>query len=704
MNTTKHSYLISRFVILSSLCVAVILGIMVWDINYWPTDAEVYYMPAALRIPNVHFLSQIHVTEGLENVRWLHGKEIYVATISLFQFLMNDFVSLRPLMLMGLIANALASIFIFYIGRRLWGEWIALFGYLAFTLCLWPYIYILFAKHQPLGLMFFLLSLVFLLNLPQRTGRPIWFLFSGLSLGLAFFSSTVTSLYTPYYAAFFFLILNSLKSNHLAEYLKNFLGASFLVITGFFSIFIYVNLPDIFLNIRNFADYVHISGAFNHFYYNQPALQQFFPHQNVGEVRGGWLWILKYLILILPVLFWVYVLSVTYLGYRIVTVKNWPEKLKSGGIIFLSLTPLALAEIARVAQYGANYFPALLGILCVICFAIKDFCSRINLKKSPAIKPLIYSLTVILAAHAVVNLTVFIEDVYKPRMANKFLSDKILALGADRMATYRAHYHRNPFVACLSPKVKEKVRWIALKSMDQLSEGYVLVPPPSGDSIYTASSHPYINYDKDWVLVQLIKRDLLKACSVASFRTLINSTIWQQEEEILSARRLILNQNFPEDNLGRVWILDAAKVNRVMAKFQISREDGLLAAGKIKNIGTADKFYIFEGQRLILSHPSQMRVLLTQIWKKGDPSDGLVAYIYKSAPNDPIWLPMGKSFYSAELPAANIRPGGQDNITPFYFDPPVDFERGVYYAVIYRTGPADDGNYYQIDSRRFAVR
>ena len=91
MNSAKQSYIISRFVILLSILFAVCLGFAVWNINPWPTDAEVYYMPAALRIPHAHYLSEIHITEGIENVRWLHGKEFYVVGISIFQFLLNDF-------------------------------------------------------------------------------------------------------------------------------------------------------------------------------------------------------------------------------------------------------------------------------------------------------------------------------------------------------------------------------------------------------------------------------------------------------------------------------------------------------------------------------------------------------------------------------------------------------------------------------------
>ncbi len=363
MNSAKQSYFISRFVILFSILIAVCLGVAVWNINPWPTDAETYYLPAALRIPHIQYLSEIHVTEGIEKVRWLHGKEFYVVGFSFFQFILNDFESLRPLMLLGLISIAVSSILIFYIARRFWGEWIALACYFAFALSFWPYVYILFAKHQTLGLMVFLLSVVFLLNSIRFRFWAAWFLLSGLTLGASFFSSTVSSLFVFYYLGVFLWVFFLAKHKDFGSILKGLLTRGLLVVVGALSVFVYVNLPDIFLNIKNCAQYVHISGAFNHFYYNQVALQQWFPHINVGEIRAGWIWVLKYLFLILPVLFPLYFLAVIYLCIRIFKEKLWVSRVKIFAMILLSGSSPAMAEAAKVAQYGSNYSQLSLGLL-----------------------------------------------------------------------------------------------------------------------------------------------------------------------------------------------------------------------------------------------------------------------------------------------------------------------------------------------------
>ncbi len=680
------------------------LGAAVWNINPWPTDAETYYLPAALRIPHIQYLSEIHVTEGIEKVRWLHGKEFYVVGISFFQFLLNDFESLRPFMLLGLAAIAISSILIFYIARRLWGEWIALGCYFAFAFSFWPYIYILFAKHQTLGLMFFLLAVVFLLNSTRFRFGPAWFLLSGLSLGVSFFSSTVSSLYIFYYFAVFFFVFFSEKYKNFENIIKNLLVRGLLVTVGTASIFIGVNLPDVFLNIKNCAQYVHISGAFNHFYYNQVALQQWFAHINVGEIRAGWIWVLKYLFLILPVLLAVYFAAFIYLCGRIFKEKSWGSRLKILGVVLLSLSSPAMAEAAKVAQYGSNYFPTIIGIILLVAYALNDVTRKIDFKDPRVVARVrIFSLG-FLVLYASMNLYTFVNDVYVPRMATTFLSEKIKSLGVDRLATYRVHFHRNQFVFCLNAKLRENLHWYGIKSLDQLEEGYVIVPPATGDSIYVASSTSYNNFDKDPALVGLLRNDLLKDCAVASYRTLASSRIWQQEEEILSYRDLILNHRFPQDALGRVWLLDGAKVKAQKEKIKFSLEDRVLLSGKINNIGTVEKFYMFEGQRVAIRQPTLARVLLTQVWKKGNPTDSLVASVFRADPDEPIWLPVGKHFTTQPLDARQIKPRTDEGIAVFSFDPPLELQRGIYNIVVYRTGKPDDKNYYQIDNRHFAVK
>ncbi len=700
MTKLSESYLISRFVILLSLLCAVALGIALWNINPWPTDAEVYYMPAAWRIPGLHYLSEIHSGFDMENVRWLHGKEYYVAAIALFEFLLNDFETLRPLMVLGIVAVMVSGILIFYIARRLWDERIALFCYLAFAFCVWPYVYILFAKHQTLGLMFFLVAIATILKFNKTRFRYIWPFLSGISLGLSCFSSTVSSLYVPYYALAFLYVMSSLGKD--SEKLKTFLGSGFLVVTGFLLMFFYVNLPDIFYNIASFAKYIVISGAKNHFFYNQVHLQQWFPNIQVSEVRGGWEWIFKYFFLIMPILFPLFLLAIIYLLWRIVTEKTLASRLKMGGLIIVSFAPPIMAEAAKVAQYGANYFPMIVGVLMVLGYAAYDL--KKNFRVDALRIPLDRILTGVIVLHCVINLYVFVTDVYACRMVTTFLGEKIRELKAERMWTYQIQSHRNNFVYCLNTELRKKLGWLPMRYLIQANKGYILVPPMAGDSLYIASKSSYANFDKDIFMVQMIRKGLLKDVAVASFPTLANSRIWRQEEEILSYRDLVLGQNFPPDDLGRVWLLDAEKVQEHKKDLLPRPEDMELVKESIKNVGTTERFFVFQGQHIAIPANKPLRRVVTRMWRMGNPTDSLIGSIYKMDGVMPTWLPVGKHFTTQPLAASELPANGPRGVTAFTFDPPLDLSEGVYFFVIYRTGPQDDQNYYQVDHKHFGVQ
>lgn len=708
----KTSYFIPRFVILFAVFMAVCLGFAIWDINPWPTDAEAYYMPAALRLPHLQFISELHPTFDIEKVRWLHGKEFYIAGISIFQHLLNDFDSLRPLMLLGLVSVALSAIFIFFLARRFWGEKIALFCYFAFVFSFWPYLYILFAKHQTLGLMLFLLACAFLLNLSQTKSRFFWLFMSGLSLGLSLFASTVSSLYLPFYAALLVVFVGGqVAGRERLEQLKFFAGSALLVAAGFFLIFVYVNLPDIIHNIKSFQEYVVISGAFNHFYYNQIHLQQWMPHANVGMARGGWEWVIKYFFVAMPVLFPVYLAAVVYLCVRIAREKSWINRLKILALIVLSWTPPLMAETVRVAQYGANYFPILMGVIMLLGYVAYDLkrqgfriedlrLHKFSLNpKSKILNPFF----VILLVHGVVNFYLFATDVYPCRMATTILSAKIKELGVDRLWSYRVNRHRNYFMFSLNVDLRDKIGWIPLQYLPQADSGYILVPPSTGDSLYIASRSSYHNFDKDPFLIEMIRKGLLKDCAVASFRTLANSQLWVHEEEILSYRQLILGQKFPPEHMGRAWLLDVKKVREHMAQLIPPKSEAILAKGQAFNIGTAEKFYIFTGQRGEVFKPTKFKALVVKLWKVGDPQDGVTAAMFRSDKIQDTWIPFEGNSLSQVIPAANIQDAVGRGVAVFNFDPPLDLD-GQFYFAIFRTGKPDDHNFYQIDSQRFGIK
>jgi hypothetical protein len=151
-------------VVCISLFFAIALTVSLWDINYWPTDTEVYFFDAAHQIPQIKYISQIHESMDKERVRWLHGKEMFILSAYWFERILNDFTTLRPFIILGVASVCFSSILVYLIARGFWGGVVGWICYFIFTTSFWPYLYILFTKHQPLGLFFFLLAVYLLLS------------------------------------------------------------------------------------------------------------------------------------------------------------------------------------------------------------------------------------------------------------------------------------------------------------------------------------------------------------------------------------------------------------------------------------------------------------------------------------------------------------------------------------------------------------
>ncbi len=679
--------------------------------NFWPSDEKAFYYEAAIRVPHLQYLSQIHETVDKEKIRWLHGKEIMILGISWMQRLMNDFDTIRPFILLGIIAIFFSGVLIYLIARRYWGTRIALFCYVIFATSLWPYMYILFAKHQTVGLFLFLMAFFSMLAAQRRPQwAPGFYFLSGINLGLSFFASTVSSLYFPYYIAGFCYEIIKSRPYSVKEWrtvLRDMIIPGVTIIAGMIGVFIYVNWPDVVHNIKSFVEYVGISGAFNHFYYAQPALQQWFPLQNVAYIRGGGEWIVKYFFVIMPVLLPGYLFAIVYLIVRSIKAKSPVSRLQMAGMIFLSVSAPLMAEIAQVAQYGANYFPAIVGIIMLVGYAIhvdrRDGLlavfgqsgqeRKITLKKSLAV----IGLTLIMTAHIGINFYNFATDVYPCRMATTLLSRKLKELKIQKLYVHENQPHLQYFIFHLNPDMMKTVRFIPIKYIIQPDNSYILLPTITGDSIYTAATSSYVHYSNDVFLAELVRKGRLANYSLTSFKTLANSRLWLHEEEILTYRNLILNHQF-EDNdlLGRVWLLDAKKiVDNQRFNAPIASDLDMHLHG-IRNIGTKRKFFLYEGYTGKFTTPTKLSFVMANIAKVGDPKDALQVYVYKVAKDQNVWVPYGKRFVSQALPAEKILSDGFQGLSAFSLNPPMPLERGSYFFMIYRTGKPDDKNYYRI--------
>ena len=653
-------------VFLISFIIAAGLSIACWDINFWPTDAEDYYMPAAKELPSLSYLSQIHKSLDQERIKWLHGKEYHVLAISLFQRLMGDVHTLRPLVMLGIVCIFCSSLLVFAISRRLWGDKLGALIWVFFTASFWPYLYILFAKHQTQGLCFFLLS-VFCIVYARGW---IFYVLAGMAMAVSVFSSTVSTLY-------FLFVLAALLWGR-----KGLLKNSFLFFLGFLVPVIYATYPNVMENLQSYWEYVRISGNSNHFFYNQRVLAQWLPTFDMRDTRGGWWWILKYFMLVMPVIFPLYIAGIVYLLKKAF---NWKTIL----LIALSFSPAVLAEIKGVAQYGANYFPVMAGILMFLGYTVSLL---VQDPLWPRVRKFIYAAAMM---HLLWNGYVFALDIYPCRMATSLISRFIEAKGIKELHTFSAHPLRRNIVDHLNPAVFSSLKFTPIESVAQVWSGYILLPPVSTDTIYRGSNGDYTDFDEDLVLNQILRQGKLGEYADASFKTLGSSLIWSQEEEILAYRNLILGQ-FKGGDASRAWLLDAARIQKDMPLFLPTQEDLFLYREHVGNIGTYSRRVMYAGYQGAMAVASRLKGVAVRMFKMGDPNDHLRAFIFKVDDRQPMWVPYASNFISQPVPASMISADPAGAPVVFTFDPPLDMHEGMFSIIIYRDGTPSDVDFYRI--------
>ncbi|HOW34805.1 MAG TPA: hypothetical protein PL155_00105 [Candidatus Omnitrophota bacterium] len=691
------------FVVLLSIVVGIWLTVATWRINFWPTDAEDYYISTSARLSQLKYPSQMHGFVDDVRKRWLHGKEMFLIFSSIIQDIFKDYAGLRPLIFVCILATCLSAVLVYFVAGAYWGNLVGLACFLIFITSFWPYVYILFVKHQPLGMFYFLLALFFLSRGHLKRIGPILYIFSGFSLCLSIYSSTIASLYIPYYGAglLFSVYTQGDRQEKTFRLIRKLLTATTLSLAGFLVAFVYFNYPNIAQNVRGYLEYVDISKSFNHFFYNQPVLIQWIDHPELN-VRGGWAWVGKYFFLAMPVLFPFYIFCLLYLIGRCLTVRQNASRFRTVTIllIMLSFSSPILAYWRKVAQYGANYFTSLAGIIMLVGYALFIFFNSDWFKKATTTKKRLAGafLISIFAIHAGINSYIFFTDVYPSRMATTFLSREMEKKNIREIHTYLNHPCRLNMVDCLDPQLVGKLRFYSIRNIYQVPKGYILVPPVTGHSVYIdVTRNTYADFDKDIYLSELFRKGNLKDYAVASFKTLSGSRIWSQEEEVLSYQCLILNQcEDVSPDKKKVWLLDAEKLQKDRERNRPSPETIALINNGVRNIGTRTLFLMDEGRMLNLTKPMLLRRFNMRLYKVGQPQDGLVAYVYRLAPEEPVWIPFSDHFKSNPVSAKDVgeNPSGQE--VSFNFSKPLLLTPGPYRFVIYRTGAPSDKNFYRI--------
>ncbi len=549
----RKYYFIATVIITSAILL--LLSSLTYYINDWPTDSEIAYIPAARGIFSSIFISHLH---QLSNIPFdiLYGKEAMIVGISVLQNLLHDSQSLFPNVLLLILATCLSGILIYLIMCSWFNPHIGFLSFILFIFSFWPYQYILLGAHPPFALMNLLLAIYFLSK--EKTSLKLNLL-SGIFFGIMLFSSPTALIYSPYYAAVYVYRERLLRKNeaNLREILLRTLATGI----GILFIFLIFTLPDPLAYIKSFLNYVNASKNGNHF-----QIAQSLAIQNAGILPnrgGGILWLLSYIYLMIPVLFTLYLFSLIYL------LLNAGKKPSLLWLIIVSLsTPLAV-EAAHVAQFGRNYFSWLIGIIFIICYTIFSIASTQSLSFTKKEKRIALELLGFFVIWYIgQNVFVFTQDVFPSRMASSHLYSWLKQHPHKNIYALSHHpYNKNTIQVMNNIKLKEKIKFGYIENIAAASDGYLVLAPITGKSIFSNCQFP--DFQGDPALTDLIHSPEFNQFILAKFKTPASSRIWPQEEEYCSYLDLYLGKISAADrSWGYIWILDAGKLknNRTNGK------------------------------------------------------------------------------------------------------------------------------------------
>jgi hypothetical protein len=530
-------------VFITSLAIALLLAAATYRINFWPTDSEMAYIPSATQVFRKPFISDLHHVT-LIPFYIMHGKETLVVAIGILQRILNDYESLFPNILVLILATMGSSLLVFAIFRRWLNESVAFWGFMIFITTFWTYQYILQGAHQPLVMFTCLLTAYLMMSVD---GRRRTYIGTGLALGLMLFSSPTAVVYGPYLLAAF---IYGQRTLHPDASWKTWLQPAAWIAFGTITVILTFTLPDPVENWRAFMLFVHDCQQANHFQVIERITGADLPKRGAGLS-----WIIKYFMLIMPVLFPAYLAGMAYLIARGLR----KPSLVLGTVIALSLSTPALVEIVGVAQFGRNYFSWLLGIILGCTYALYLLEHSETLRKHRKVWNL--ALLAIFAAHVAFNVRAFLGDILPTRMATTAMYDWFVSHPGPRYA-YLLHPHNvNTTNVMNHTSVKKPLRFRQIISISQAQEGYMVVPIHTGKSIFLNCGAPDYSEDPAWLA--LLNSGQLDRYTITSFPTMAASRYWPQEEEYCSYLDLIQGRITDRDRaLGRVWILDAGKLQK----------------------------------------------------------------------------------------------------------------------------------------------
>jgi len=280
------------------------------------------------------------------------------------------------------------------------------------------------------------------------------------------------------------------------------------------------------------------------------------------DMRGGGIvWITRFFVRIAPIHAALYLASLFLLaGLLIAGHLQLEQTWQAAAIFLLSISPVLYGEITHNAPSSRTYYPGLIGALLLVGYTA----FQLNQVLTPTWQTTFWAVAAAATLAALAwSAWIFTTDVLPARMSVARLSQALQSLDVEDFYTFDTPYN-DAFVYALPAEELKRYKVHYITSLEEVTEGYVVVPCTSSKAMHMESTGWAIehgDFDEDQELSRLIKSKEITEYAVASFKTFGSSRFWSQSYEVPTYRDLILKEITEEDRWrGRAWILDAGKL------------------------------------------------------------------------------------------------------------------------------------------------
>jgi len=346
-----------------------------------------------------------------------------------------------------------------------------------------------------------------------------------------------------------------------------FFWSQLSILAGVVIAVVVLTYPDTLTNIRAYHGYSQMGNERFYLY------REYF--ERIGKpisetMRGaGLLWLFRYFGRMAPVQLFLYILSAGALVPLIIIDSNVSQAAwQAGAVMAISVAPTVVAEVTGCPQCGRPYYPALIGMLLLVGYT--GFLLHEELGSTGQLV-LWAAVGVALVAGAARTVWLLMYDVLPARMGPAKLHQELVSLGVSEFYTYDNRYNE-AFVGVLPPEFMEQIKVHHIESLQDVTEGYIVVPGTSSKAWNMESiiwRDDFRDFEADEALNYLLDSKTIERCAVASFKTFGTSRIWLNDSEVPSYRELILKEITEDDRWrGRAWILDAGKVQEELRQWR----------------------------------------------------------------------------------------------------------------------------------------